>query len=121
MILVTPRQAEVLSYLQGLQTVGEYLLLDRDAAIEDLELGHKSALTHMIGHLRDKGVIENAGGNLLRVLHRLESPEVGISTDERLKSRSAKNRRRSRRKPIIRYAGWHLDDVPWSATDGVNV
>jgi len=105
MIVLTPRQAELLSYLQGLQNVGEYLLLDRAGAIADLGLGHKTALTHLVRHLRDKGAIENAGGNLLRVLHRLEDRRnVRIyGPDKPLRRHWPQNR--------IRYAGFDPNEA----------
>lgn len=77
-VILTPRQAEFLSWLQGLGPVGEIQIFDRQAARADLGFGHLSALTHMVRQLRDKGVIRYFGANNYEVLLRLEDPRVTV-------------------------------------------
>lgn len=74
MIYITPRQAELLSYLTGRQPMGVYFAASRVEIAADLGLSPSSVSQHL-KLLEDKGCVERSG-NFLRVLRRVEDRDV---------------------------------------------
>lgn len=81
MIEIGPRQAEVLSYIQGRGPAGLWVFIPRKEIRQDLSCS-SSALSHLLKFLRQKGLIERRGENAYRVLRRLEDSSVRVMRRE---------------------------------------
>ncbi len=74
-----PRQAELLSYLQGLAPVGETFIFNRHEAVKDLDFGTPMSIYHRLRTLIKAGIVaQRRDGTFPKlavyvVLKRLES------------------------------------------------
>lgn len=100
MIYITPRQAELLSYLNGRQPMGVYFAASRLEMAADLGLSQSSVSQHL-KQLDDKGCIERSG-NFLRVLKRVEDRDVIEGSPPINQPITAPKQRRK----LIPYAGF---------------
>lgn len=76
-VILTPRQAEVLSYLTGKGRVGATIVAKRKEICEDLRLC-SSGVAHYISALVHCRMVRREGGDIYTVLRRLESRNVII-------------------------------------------
>lgn len=79
MIPVTPREAEVLSYLTGLGVTGDWVSTSgREIIAATGAVRHRSNVSYVLRRLEDKGCIARFGRYPIRVrvIKRLEDPEV---------------------------------------------
>lgn len=97
MIYITPRQAELLSYLTGRGPVGEWFNAPRTQIAEDTGISEYGVCQFMRG-LVEKGCVERDELGLLRVIKRLEDRDV----TEGMSPRPSKPKRRRK----IRYSGF---------------
>lgn len=82
MIYITPRQAELLSYLTGRGPVGEWVSAPRREVMADLGMS-SSAIAHKLAALFQAKLIERDVWGVYRVLRRLEDGGIAIATPPR--------------------------------------
>jgi hypothetical protein len=98
-MVITPRSAELLSYLQGLGPVGQWVSPKPEWLRADLGINNRTVLMKNVSKLKAKGIIESrriVGRQQYeyRVLRRLESGiRIGI---------------KSRGRPMGRANGWRV-------------
>lgn len=106
--LLTPREAELVSYLTGLAPVGWRIKLVEGAPemawiLSDLRIcrGH---IAKLLSRLKSKGIVRNVATGWWALATRLEDPSVEVSDG---RGRTARRRRPKpqQRRPLIRYAG----------------
>jgi hypothetical protein len=98
-MVITPRCAELLSYLQGLGDVGQWVSPKPEWLRADLKINNRTVLMKNVSKLRAQGIIESrriVGRQQYeyRVLRRLES---GIGIGKKLPGR-----------PMGRANGWRV-------------
>ena len=98
-MVITPRSAELLSYLQGLGPVGQWVSPKVEWLKADLAFNNRTILMRNVSRLKAQGIIESrrVEGTKqyeYRVLRRLES---GISIGKKLPGR-----------PMGRANGWRV-------------
>jgi hypothetical protein len=102
--MITPKTAELLSYLQGLGPVGQWVSPKPEWLRTDLGINNRNRLFLMINEMRKQGIIEtrrpHGGRHRLeyKVLRRLEQGiEIGL-----------KLRKPSPGRPMGRANGWRV-------------
>jgi hypothetical protein len=102
--MITPKTAELLSYLQGLGPVGGWVSPEAEWLRADLGINNRNRLFLMIDEMRKQGIIEtrrpHGGRHRLeyKVLRRIEQGiEIGL-----------KPRKPSSGRPMGRANGWRV-------------
>lgn len=100
MIYVTPKQAELLSYLTGRQPVGAFFTAPRAEMAHDLGWTEYS-ICQQLRYLESKGCVERQS-HFIRVLKRLEDDDV----TEGMPPKEPKYKSKTPRRRLIKYAGY---------------